>query len=77
MYPKRYLGNVVKAVVWLKNSLAESLYFLAKPPILSYGTNPTVFTVCLSFFGGLSGSFCFLSTCGGCATAFNSFCLFK
>ena len=45
MYPNRYLGNVVKAVVLLKNSLAESLYFLVKTPICDIGTNPAVFTV--------------------------------
>ena len=76
MYPNRYLGNIVKAVVWLKYSLAESLYFLAKLPTFVYGINLTFCTV-LGFFGGLSGSFCFLSTCGCCATACNSFILSK
>ena len=71
MYANRCLGNSAKFVVWLKCSLADSLYFLANIPTLSYGTNPVVFTVFLGFFCGLSVSFCFLSTCGACATAFN------
>ena len=77
MYPNRYLGNIVKTVDLLKYSLAESLYFLVKAPICVYGVNLAFFTVVLSFSGSLSGSFCFLSTCGGCATACNCFFLFK